>query len=143
MRYLLTLFVASSFTAPGCGDEGGGVYCCTYESRRSACGGGDYTAWETNSFEFNIDDYVAGWSPEDVCDMVEAAGLRVAGVEEVAGGDRDAAAVVAGDEFVLDDPAADGAQILDLEILAGGRSGPRDQQDDQRIAKNTRLGLSD
>jgi hypothetical protein len=42
--------------------------CCTYESRHSACGGGDYTAWETMYYEFNIDDYLEGWSPTDVCD---------------------------------------------------------------------------
>jgi hypothetical protein len=50
----------------GCGDEGG-VYCCTFESRHSACGGGDYTPWEAEYYEFNIDDYQEGWSPDRVC----------------------------------------------------------------------------
>ena len=64
---VLLLSLLTGLSAWGCGDEGG-VYCCTYESRHSACGGGDYTPWETNYYEFNIDDYVEGWSPQDVCD---------------------------------------------------------------------------
>ncbi|RLB48055.1 MAG: hypothetical protein DRH23_09445 [Deltaproteobacteria bacterium] len=68
MKYAFTLLaLGTSLMALGCGDEGG-VYCCTYESRHSACGGGDYTAWATNYYEFNIDDYLEGWSPTDVCD---------------------------------------------------------------------------
>lgn len=67
-KVLLLLSLASGLMAWGCGDESGGVYCCTFESRHSACGGGDYTPWETNYYEFNIDDYVEGWSPNDVCD---------------------------------------------------------------------------
>jgi len=69
MRYALaSLVVVIGLSALGCGDDGGGVYCCVYESRYSACGGGDYSAWETQYYEFNIDDYVEGWSPADVCD---------------------------------------------------------------------------
>jgi hypothetical protein len=69
MRYaLLTLLLGACVASLGCGADEGGVYCCTYESRYSACGGGDYSAWETNYYEFNIDDYVEGWSPADVCD---------------------------------------------------------------------------
>ncbi|MBW2509108.1 MAG: hypothetical protein JRE81_10790 [Deltaproteobacteria bacterium] len=56
--------VGASFTALSCGDEGG-VHCCAYESRHSACGGGDYTPWETNYYEFNTDDYVEGWSTSE------------------------------------------------------------------------------
>ena len=69
IRYTaMWLMLGAAFTTWGCGDGGGGgVYCCTYESRHSACGGGDYTPWETNYYEFNIDDYVEGWSPQDVC----------------------------------------------------------------------------
>ncbi len=51
-----------------CGEEGGGIYCCTYESRHTACGGGDWGAWESESYQFNIDDYLEGWTPERVCD---------------------------------------------------------------------------
>ena len=65
---LLTLLLGACVTSLGCGEDEGGVYCCTYESRYSACGGGDYSAWETKYCEFNIDDYVEGWSPADVCD---------------------------------------------------------------------------
>jgi hypothetical protein len=69
MKYALILMtLVASSPAAGCGDEAGGVYCCSYESRHSACGGGDYSAWETNLYEFNIDDYLEGWSPADVCD---------------------------------------------------------------------------
>lgn len=65
---LAMLAVSACLAGLGCGDSTGGVYCCTYDSRHSACGGGDYTAWETNYYEFNIDDYVEGWTPEQVCD---------------------------------------------------------------------------
>lgn len=54
-----------------CGDESGGVYCCTFESRYSACGGGDYTTWEMEYYEFNLDDYVEGWDAQRVCDKFD------------------------------------------------------------------------
>jgi len=60
--------VAVAVVPGGCGDdEGGGVYCCTWESRHTGCGGTDWTAWETEQDEFNIDDYLEGWTPERVC----------------------------------------------------------------------------
>ena len=60
--------IAALLLASACGDEAGGTYCCTFESRHSACGGGDYTTWETKYYEFDLDDYVEGWSPQRVCD---------------------------------------------------------------------------
>ena len=53
----------------GCGDDegGGGIYCCSYESRHTGCGGTGWTDWEAKSDEFNIDDYLEGWTPERVC----------------------------------------------------------------------------
>ena len=69
MKWLLaSLTVSAGLAAVACGDDAGGVYCCTYESRYSACGGGDYSDWEINYYEFNIDDYLEAWSPEKVCD---------------------------------------------------------------------------
>jgi len=69
MKYaLMFVTLGAALMMSSCGEDGGGVYCCTYESRHSACGGGDYTPWETNYYEFNINDYVEGWSPQDVCD---------------------------------------------------------------------------
>jgi len=69
MKYVFILVTLGACLLPlGCGDDEGGIYCCTYESRHSACGGGDYTEWETQYYEFNIDDYVEGWSTADVCD---------------------------------------------------------------------------
>jgi len=68
MKYVLTLLtLGASLMVLSCGDDAGGVYCCTYESRHSACGGGDYTDWVPEYYEFNIDDYLDGWSPTDVC----------------------------------------------------------------------------
>ena len=61
------------------GGGGGGIYCCTYDSRHSACGGGSWTDWETESFEFNIDDYVEGWTPEDVCGQYDGSDLECGG----------------------------------------------------------------
>ena len=61
------LGAAALCLASACGDESGGTYCCTFESRRSACGGGDYTAWETEYYEFSLDDYLEGWDAQRVC----------------------------------------------------------------------------
>ena len=68
MKCVLTLLMLGPLLVVfGCGDDADSVYCCTYESRHSACGGGDYTDWVTEYYEFNIEDYVDGWSPTDVC----------------------------------------------------------------------------
>jgi hypothetical protein len=64
----MALVLYAAATLPGCGEEGGGVYACRYESRHSACGGGDYTDWAAECYSFNIDDYLDGWTPEQVCD---------------------------------------------------------------------------
>ena len=63
---LAFLTLCASLMVLGCGDDAGGVYCRTYESRHSACGG-DYTDGATEYYEFHIDDYFDGWSPTDVC----------------------------------------------------------------------------
>jgi hypothetical protein len=68
---LLCAFVSTTAAAAvGCGGDngdGGGTYCCRYESRHTPCGGGTYSNWQAEKYEFNIDDYVAGWTPEAVC----------------------------------------------------------------------------
>ena len=55
-----------AFLVAACGDEGG-VYCCTYGERSTGCGGIGWSGWETEYYQFNIDDYLDGWSPERVC----------------------------------------------------------------------------
>jgi len=78
LAVVLSLGVAA--VTGGCGgDEGGGLYCCTYESRHSACGGGNWTPWVTEHYEFNLDDYVEGWTPERVCAKFSGADTECAG----------------------------------------------------------------
>ena len=70
MRQLLWVgaLLMSVASVSGCGDdEGGGIYCCSYESRHTGCGGTGWTDWESKSEQFNIDDYLEGWTPERVC----------------------------------------------------------------------------
>jgi hypothetical protein len=64
---LLAVVMGTCVLIAGCGEDGGGIYCCTYESRHTACGGGDWTAWEAEFYQFNIDDYLEDWTPERVC----------------------------------------------------------------------------
>lgn len=71
MRALILVFIVGALAAPcltACGDDEGGVYCCTYESRHTACGGSDWTDWESEVDEFNIDNYKDDWTPQRVCD---------------------------------------------------------------------------
>ncbi len=49
------------------GEENGGVYCCRYRSESTHCNSGTHDAPEEQSFEFNLDDYVEGSTPESVC----------------------------------------------------------------------------
>lgn len=52
----------------GEGGEGSGeIYCCTYQSRATGCGGTGWKDWKDGSDQFNIDDYLEGWTPERVC----------------------------------------------------------------------------
>jgi len=74
------LILMASLLTAGCGgEEGGGLYCCTYESRHSACGGGNWTAWEIQHYEFDLDDYVEGWTPEQVCAKFSGSDTECAG----------------------------------------------------------------
>ena len=74
MRHLsigLILALVSVAMLVGCGSDSGGggsVYACNYEKRTTGCGGGDYGAWEAYCYEFDMDDYLEGWTPERVCD---------------------------------------------------------------------------
>ena len=63
---LVFLWSVSLFSL-ACEDEGGGVYACNYESRYTGCGGVGWSDWETECYEFNIDDYLEDWTPERVC----------------------------------------------------------------------------
>jgi hypothetical protein len=51
----------------GCGGDDS-IYCVTYESRHTGCGGAGWSDWEPDHYEFNMDDYKEGWTPEDVRD---------------------------------------------------------------------------
>ena len=42
-------------------------YSCSYESRRTGCGGKGWSTWESECFEFNMDDYKDEWTPQMVC----------------------------------------------------------------------------
>jgi len=78
VRYTITfLALGASLMALACGDEASGVYCCTYESRHSACGGGDYTPWVTNQLTF--DDLAEGWTPEEKCDQFSGSDVECGG----------------------------------------------------------------
>jgi hypothetical protein len=68
MKILFSLMVLGLLSGliASCGEEDH-IYCCSYESRHSACGGGNYTSWETTDYQFDIWDYKEGWTPEDVC----------------------------------------------------------------------------
>jgi hypothetical protein len=68
LAVLPVLLLTAMLTFSACGEEDGGTYCCTYESRHTGCGGVGWSDWESESYEFNIDDYVEGWTPELVCD---------------------------------------------------------------------------
>jgi hypothetical protein len=72
MKFVLAILTVCALIVvavlSACGEEGGGIYCCTYESRHTACGGGDWTAWESEAYQFDIDDYLEDWTPERVCD---------------------------------------------------------------------------
>ena len=58
---LLAVFAACG----GSGSSSSGLWCCTWEHRYSACGGGSYSAWEPQSDSFNADDYYI--TPQEHC----------------------------------------------------------------------------
>ena len=62
---LSVLIVACAMVITSCSQ--GSTYCCTYESRHTGCGGVGWSQWETEYYEFDIDDYKEGWTPEQVC----------------------------------------------------------------------------
>ncbi len=63
---LLIGFLILTIVLSGCSESGS--YSCTYESRRTGCGGTGWTKWETECFAFNMDDYKDEWTPEMVCE---------------------------------------------------------------------------
>ncbi len=67
VTFVLIAAVTTQLMA-GCGEDGGGIYCCSYESRSTACGGSGWKPWKATNYQFNIDDYKEGWSPTRVCD---------------------------------------------------------------------------
>ncbi len=70
-RKVLTILIGVGLIAglliSGCGEDDT-IYCCSYESRHTACGGSDWTAWEAEKYQFDIDTYLEDWTPERVCD---------------------------------------------------------------------------
>jgi hypothetical protein len=85
-RYVGLLFVIiiGLTTIIGCfGEEdegdGGAIYSCTYDKRSTGCGGTGWSDWETSCYEFDIDDYVEGWTPEMVCDKFSGSGEECGG----------------------------------------------------------------
>jgi hypothetical protein len=85
MRYLIMfgiLAVISLTMFASCAEDsggGGGVYACNYEKRATGCGGIGWGDWEAYSYEFDIDDYVEGWTPERVCDKFSGSDTHCAG----------------------------------------------------------------
>jgi hypothetical protein len=71
MRPALAFAASAAFSVvlllTACPGDGGSLYCCAYESRSTGCGGVGWSDWAAESFTFNIDDYIEGWTPEQVC----------------------------------------------------------------------------
>lgn len=64
----------------GCdGIVGGTVYCCTYESRYTGCGGVGWNDWEAEQYEFDLEDYKDGWDAERVCDKFTGSATECGG----------------------------------------------------------------
>jgi hypothetical protein len=74
---LSALIVASAAVITGCGD--GSIYCVTYETRHTGCGGVGWSDWETEHYEFNIDDYREDWTPERVRDKFTGSATECGG----------------------------------------------------------------
>jgi hypothetical protein len=67
---MLTMLVcATGALTTGCpnGDEAT-LFHCTYEHRATECGGTNWSAWETECYEFDLEDYEEGWDADRVCD---------------------------------------------------------------------------
>ncbi|MBN2067693.1 MAG: hypothetical protein JW744_04455 [Candidatus Diapherotrites archaeon] len=67
---LLVLAIALS----GCTEIGS--YSCRYESRHTGCGGKDWTAWQQECVEFDMEDYVDDWTPQMVCEKYTGSGTH-------------------------------------------------------------------
>jgi hypothetical protein len=63
---LSALIVTLAMVITGCADDS--IHCVTYETRHTGCGGVGWSEWTTEHYEFNMDDYQDGWTPEDVRD---------------------------------------------------------------------------
>ncbi len=68
MKMLIIILAGSLLFVGGCGEDGNTLYNCSYQSRHTACGGGDWTAWESACYQFDMDDYLDDWTPQRVCD---------------------------------------------------------------------------
>lgn len=85
MKQVITILLSAVLVVAisgvsGCGDEaGGGIYCCSYEVRSTGCGGTDWKEWQTEVYEFNIDDYLEGWTPQRVCDKFSGSDTECGG----------------------------------------------------------------
>jgi hypothetical protein len=66
------IMVLLAVTMSACGGSGGGeggtTYTCTWEERHTACNSGDYYAWTSECYHFDMEDYVEGYTPQQVCD---------------------------------------------------------------------------
>ncbi len=76
---LMALISLAGAFVLGCGDGGGTLYHCTYETRHSACGGGDWSEWTSECYAFDLDDYQTGWTPQMVCDKFSGSDTECGG----------------------------------------------------------------
>ena len=60
-------------------DGSGTIYACSYEYRSTGCGGVGWSEWTTQCYQFNIDDYQEGWTPERVCNKYMGSGTECGG----------------------------------------------------------------
>jgi hypothetical protein len=75
-KTFILLLVLAIFS--GCLEETG-IYSCTYESRSTGCGGKGWKSWKTECYEFDIEDYKEGWTPERVCNKFTGSDTHCAG----------------------------------------------------------------
>jgi hypothetical protein len=76
---LILFFVSTAIVATSCGDGEGEVFCCRYEKRSTGCGGTGWKAWQSESHEFNLDDYKEGWDAQRVCDKFSGSDTECGG----------------------------------------------------------------
>lgn len=81
LRFGLSLVTAGALLAipVGCGLGEDTIYSCTYETRYSQCGGGNYSPWEQVCYEFDMDDYQDDWTPQRVCNKFTGSDVECGG----------------------------------------------------------------